>query len=126
MGYTWSFDRDAEIWDNDEYDTVKECVDAAKAEMDLEEGQSYVYVGECVPYSPEADCTDILDRMQEQAAEMCGEVGDNWEPYDWRKKDELEELNDILTVAICAWLKKYGYYPGCYRIQNIREYLLYD
>lgn len=126
MSYTWSFDRDAEIWGNEEYDTVEACLYDAKGEARLDESQMAVYIGECVPFLPEADCTDILDRLEEQAGEMCGEVGGDWDAYNWNEKEELQELNDSLTTVVCDWLKKYGYYPGFYAIQNIREYLLMD
>ena len=124
MGYTWSFDRYADIWGNDEYDTAEECFNAAKEEAKLDECQTVVYIGECVPYIPEVDCTDILDRMQEQAGEMCGDVGGDWCAYDWHKKEELEELNDTLTSAVRDWMKKYGYYPTCCNIQNIKKYVI--
>lgn len=124
MGYTWSFDRYADMWDNEEYDTAEECFNAAKEEGKLDECQTVVYIGECVPYIPEADCTDILDRLQEQAGEMCGDIGGDWCAYDWHKKEELEELNNSLTNIVCDWLKKYGYYPGFSSIQNIKEYRL--
>lgn len=124
MGYIWNFNKDEEIWQNDEHDTIDECLKAAKKEADTDEHQTVVYIGECVPYTPEVDCTDILDRMQEQAGEMCGDVGGDWCAYDWHKKEELEELNDSLTNIVCDWLKKYGYYPGFSNIQNIKEYQL--
>lgn len=124
MGYTWNFIKSEDIWWNDEYDTVEDCLKSAKKEADMDGHQKVVYIGECVHYTPEADCIDILDMMQEQAGEMCGEAGSDWEPYDLKKKAELEELNDTLTAAICDWMKKYGYYPTCYSVQNVREYSL--
>ncbi|MCI6468148.1 MAG: hypothetical protein MSA90_22125 [Faecalicatena sp.] len=124
MGYIWNFKEDEDLWFNDEHDTVEECLEEARKEAERDEHQAIVFIGECIPYTPEADCTDILDRMQEQAGEMCGEVGGDWCAYKWLKKEELEELNDTLTSAVCDWMKKYGYYPTFYSIQNIREYQL--
>lgn len=124
--YTWEWNRDTEIWNNDEYDTLEECIKAAKEEAKLDKHKTVVYIGECVPYAPKADCTDVLDRMQEQAEETCGEAGEDWEAYDWHKKDELEELDRTITTAACDWMKAYGYYPACYSIQNIKAYLLDD
>ena len=124
MGYIWNFNKDAEIWQNDEHDTIDECLKEAKKKAEMDEHQTVVYIGECVPYIPEADCTDILDRMQEQAGEMCGDVGDDWCAYDWHKKEELEELNDTLTSAVRVWMKKYGHYPTCCNIQNIKKYVI--
>lgn len=122
MGYIWNFREDEDIWLNDEHDTVEECLKEARRAAEGDEHQTVVYIGECIAYTPEADCTDILDRIQEQAGDVCGEVGGDWCAYDWHKKEELEELNDTLTSAICSWMKKYGYYPTCRSIQNIKKY----
>lgn len=125
MGYTWNFKRNEKVWENDEYDTIRECFEAAKREAD--ESQPVVYIGESVRYSPKANCTDILDRFLDDAWEMCGEEYDcDWKPYNRHKKDELEELNNSLTPIICGWLKKYGYYPEFYEIKSIKEYFLYN
>lgn len=124
MRYTWNFNKNAEIWLNEQCDAVDECIQAAT--KDTDNHQTAVYIGECVQYTPEADCTDIIDRMQEQAGDTCGEVGGDWEAYDWHNKDELEELNNTLMAAVCDWMKKYGYYPTCHSIQNIKEYMLHN
>lgn len=120
--YTWNFNKDAELWNNGIFATVDDCVEDAKDYMTTE---SVVYVGEVVPFVPTTDCTDILDRMEEDAFDHCGEVAELWEPYDYKKKYEIDELDKKLTEVILEWLKKYGREPHIYNIQKIKEYSLW-
>lgn len=78
MGYIWNFNKDEEIWQNDEHDTIDECLKAAKKEADMDEHQTVVYIGECVPYTPEVIARISLiecKNRQEKCAEMWGAIG---------------------------------------------------
>ena len=129
--YAWNFNKDAEVWQNDTFDTIEECIKDARRIVSEEahymidcEAPSVVYIGEVIPFVPTADCTDILDRIEEDAFDHCGEVAELWEPYDYKKKDEIDELDQKLTDVVVEWLKKYGREPHIYNIQKIKEYSL--
>jgi len=128
--YSWNFDGDAEIWGNDDFDTIEECLVAAKEEAKQiayypEEIPAEVYIGENQPFVPWADAENVLDTLQEQAAEFAGEVGCDWDAYDYKKQSELNELSEKLSDVVREWFKKYGYEPHFYAINNIKKYRLY-
>lgn len=129
--YAWNFNKDAEVWANDTFTTIEECIKDARRIISEEahytidyEAPSVVYIGEVIPFIPTVDCTDILDRMEEDAFDHCGEAAELWETYDYKKKDEIDELDQKLTDVVLEWLKKYNREPHIYNIQKIKEYSL--
>ena len=127
--YSWDFNGEAEHWRNDPCDTVEECIAAARRAVEQKDYQTdeppkTVFIGENVQFAPSVDPETVLEHVEEDASEFAGEVGDDWEAYDQKKKDELNELGDSLTHIVNEWLKKYGYEPDFYAIQNIKPYQL--
>lgn len=133
MSYTWSFDRDAEIWNNATFSTVKECIEEA-VEISKDYGiynpaPTKVYVGECDEFVPCVDGERVLEQLEQDAADECGEVGEDWNAFEYGTKKgvkEISELDEALTAATVEWLKKYGYHPTFYSVENIREYPLQE
>lgn len=121
--YSWDFNKNAEIWYNETYDTVDDCI-ADAVETAKEDGEDYdtVYVGENIPYIPSIDAESILDALQEQAYDFAGEIGGDWCAYNHKQTEELEELSELLSTVVCDWMKKYGYYPTFYAIEKIKPY----
>jgi len=129
--YSWDFDGDAERWNNDSHDTVEECVEDAicaitAGEHNYAETPAVVYIGENREFIPRVDVTQILDALEEQAYDECGEIGGDWQTYDWKKKerDDVEELAEELNKVVIAWLTKYSRVPHFYTVENIKEYPL--
>lgn len=127
--YSWSFDRDAEIWCAGE-STIRKCLAAAK-EATKEYGvynkaPSVVYIGENILYTPSVDAEDILDKIAEDAWDFAGEAAEGWDAYNSKKQDELDELSEQITKNVKQWLKKYKYEPNFCAIQNIRKYSLIE
>lgn len=120
MKYTWNFDRNAEYWNNDEYDTVEECIKDARNNM-ISDEDYVVYIAEVVPFEPKIDADDILCRLEEDAYEECGEFAEDWNVYEANKDDEL---SNALTQVLIDWLKKHHLMPNFYTVENIREYSL--
>jgi hypothetical protein len=75
-------------------------------------------------FAPYIDAESVLDGIQAQASDFCGEPGDEWYAYDHKKHDELDELSDELTAVVIAWFEKYGYSPLFWAVENIKEYPL--
>jgi len=126
--YAWNFDSDAELWYNDNFDTIEECISAAKESIKSgnEDLRDIVYVGETNSFIPHVDAEWVLDQLVEDAAEFAGEVSDGWDAYDYKKKSELEELSEALSKCVLEWLKKYGREPEFYAVENIHSYALND
>ncbi|BAE83984.1 hypothetical protein [Desulfitobacterium hafniense] len=127
--YSWNFNGEAENWGNDTFGTIEECIAAAReavAEGDYRESEppTVVYIGENVAFVPRVDPETVLDNLGEEAVDFAGEVGFDWESYDHKRQDELTELADSLSRVVNRWLKKYGYAPSFWAIQNIKRYRL--
>lgn len=127
--YSWDFNEEAENWGNDPYDTVEECLAAARqavAERDYQTDTppEVVYIGENAPFVPRVDPDTVLEDIEEQAADFAGDLGGDWNASDYKKRDELTELADSLSRVVNEWLKKYGYEPNFYAVQNIKAYQL--
>lgn len=122
--YSWSFDGDAALWRNSA-DSIKDCISEAETEngYDGYENET-VYIGANVPFIPTVDAESILDQIQEDAGEFAGEIGCEWDAYSYKKMDEITELNDALTKVVHDWMRKYGYYPNFYQVNNIKPYPL--
>ena len=127
--YSWDFDNDAEFWNNDPHDTVEECVEAAivaisAGEHGCEEMPTAIYIGENKEFIPDVDGFQVLEALVEQASEQCGELGGDWDAYDWHKREEVYELEEELNKVVIAWLTKYNRMPNFYSVENIKEYPL--
>lgn len=119
--YTWNFNKDAELWNNEIFATVGDCINDARDYMTAE---SVVYVGEVVTFGISVDSEIMLDALEEEAFEFCGESSEGWNAYDHKKRDEINELNEQLSEIVSAWMKKYGYEPYFYAVENIKEFRL--
>lgn len=127
--YSWNFNRDDELWYNGSEDSIEDCIEAAKQVVTDEDYQTdeppqKVYIGENIPYIPAVDVESILEHLQEQAYDQCGEVGYDWDAYDHKKKEEMQELEEKLNEVVSEWLKKYNYYPNMWNVENIKEHYL--
>lgn len=119
MKYTWEYSENEEIWRNDIFDTVEDCILDAKENYCVESGTD-IAVGEVVPWEPYVMATDILERLEEEAYDEVGEVGGDWNAFNYNKdKEKLEELSDKITEIVKQWLKDNGTYPDFYRIENV-------
>lgn len=118
MKYTWEYE-ETDIWRHDLFDTIEDCILDAKENYLIDPGTEIV-VGEAVLWEPYVWAGDILDRLEEDAYEECGEVAEDWYAYNYRKhENKLDELSDKLTEIIMHWLKDNGTYPDFYRIENV-------
>ena len=120
--YSWSFTDVGNEWDEDTFDSIDECIEAARQENQLLEEHSYktVFIGENVPFVPTVHVESILDYAQEQIDFIDYDVP----LYDYKKKDELYELEKSMTTVLHDWLRKYEYYPKVYSIENVKKWAL--
>lgn len=118
MEYTWSFDR--EIWENDKYDTIAECIETARECMRNDKYDT-VYIGEAVLYQPEIEADDVLKILKNNAYIKCSKVAECWKPLG---KDKDGELGNALTKVLLEWLKKHNLMPDFGIVKNIQEYSL--
>ena len=115
MRYTWTNNPDDEIWGNDCFDTIEECIKDAVS-SGYKKGDT-IAIGEVVEFIPRVSGYSVLDGLETDAYEECGEVSEGWIDY---SKEEVEKLSDKLTSVIQEWLKETNQEPTFYSIQNIK------
>lgn len=118
--YTWNYNEDDEYWNHDDFNTIDECVADAKENYKMKVGQR-IAIGEPDVFKISVDSTTILDGIEEQAYDECGDVSESWDSYDYKNdKEGIEELSKQLTKCVEEWLEKRNNMPSFYRITNIR------
>ena len=129
--YAWEFSKDVEYWGNGTCDTIQECIEEAKEA--IEEGfhdkQEIIYIGDVSMFVPMVCGEDVVEHIEEQAADEYGDVADGWEPWlTLRERDGEEnarrawsELDTMLSQVLNGWLAKHNLTPDFYMIENIRE-----
>jgi len=123
--FCWNFNELDEIWFNDTHGTIEECI--AEAVAQNEDGRRFVYVGECVPYKVHCSIISILEDIATDAIDQCGEVAEDWEPYDLGKDGldgSLDELENAITDLVVNWLSKKKRLPVFSSIKNVKKYPL--
>jgi hypothetical protein len=118
--FTWSYNENDELWQHDDFDTKEECILDAKENYQMKAGDS-IAIGVSVPFAPSIDGERILEQLEEDAYEECGETSEGWIDY---KKDNIERLSNTLTKCINDWLKDTKQEPTFYQIANIETVTL--
>lgn len=113
--FTWTFNPD-ELWQNDTYDTVEECLNEARRNP-YYEGQN-IYIGEVTPYTFAVDTEGVLERLNEQAFYEVGEAVGDW-PYS-EPSEDLDKLAEKLTECVTEWLREHNDLPSFYKVGNVR------
>jgi len=126
--FCWSFNKNEEVWYNDTHSSIQECALEAKR-INKENGSEhdFVYIGECVPFVVQCDALTILDELEGHAADQCGEIGEEWNSYNYKEDTadgSLEELENAITNIVIEWLKKKGRMPTFWSIENVEKYSL--
>lgn len=124
--YTWNFDRNAENWNNGEFDNVAECLqEASKMKEYYKLETEIVYVAETKPYTIYCNIDALLDQVGESAYDEIGEAAEDWYTYDPVKdKDDLEKLEKEITQLVTKFLEKTNNLPHFYYIENVKSYNL--
>lgn len=111
--YTWNESEKDELWHHDCFDTVEECIKDAKENYGYKAGET-IAVGITEPFVVSIDARDVLERLEEDAYEECGEASEGWLDY-----KNIGKLSEKLTECVNEWLKETNQEPGFYRIHSI-------
>ena len=112
-----------QLWLNETFGTIEECIQDAK-QFEREDGKriGLIHIGETEEFVPRANVGMILDEIEGEAINQCGEAGIYWIEGDLLDKKHREELQEEIDKAIHAWLRKHGRYPKIYAVKNIKKY----
>lgn len=120
--YTYELNSSKDIWTNETFDTIDECIEDAKNNYDLKIGDK-IYVGETESIDSCIDSIDYADRIigmiQEQVWDTVGEVSEDY--LNDITKEQEKQLNDKLVEVINTWLKETNNEPKYYNIISIQE-----
>jgi hypothetical protein len=115
--YTWNTSMDAEWWDYGIFESIEECIEDSKNY----EVTDSIFVGEVEPYEINVDADRVLEDLEQDASDECGEAAEGWCPSYDIERTEIDHLSAKLTNIVRAWLKQQNYLPHFYNIINIRE-----
>ena len=149
--WTYNYETDAERWDcEEEFDTKAEAIAAARERAPEYAHENYgddaadylencsFDVGQICAVHFDIDAERIIEDMQEQFGDQCGDVSEYWmetpkRPY-WRDRTDEEKsefaqlqeahqknintLSDRLHDVVEEWLKEIGETPNFSSIEN--------
>lgn len=129
----WSYNEcGSEYWSNDDYETRQDAIEAAfenedfvKSNVEKDDEKNYmlpIAVGEIKQPNicDSQDVADVvLDFIRDHHADVYGEHGCDY--LDNVKKEQEDELNELLTKVIDEWADKYKLQPTHYLIENTDE-----
>jgi len=115
---TWNYRKTDELWGHDEYETEEECISDAKENYGMEVGDT-IAIGTVYPYVVCIDAETVLDALEENAYEECGEVVEDWKTYSKDNKEELDNLTNELTECVNRYLLSVKEVPSFYKIDDI-------
>jgi len=116
---TWSYSENDEIWQHDNFETEEECVLDAKENYRMKSGES-IAIGTVYPYTVSIDVETMLERIEEDAYEECGEAAESW-VISSRKHfgKEMDDLQEKVTELVDAYLDKISEKPTFSKVDNI-------
>lgn len=125
MIYSWSFDGDAELWNNGIFDTVAECIADAKETNHLNDNQyDCVYICEAKMFEMLFHAESLLEYASEQAFDLCGDASCGWLDNIYDNENAKHELEDGVNDLFKKWCKKHNEAPSFFAVDNIKKYEL--
>lgn len=117
--YTWSESATDELWIHDLFETEEDCIKDAKDNYCKRIGEE-IAIGTVVPYEVNVDVDCMLEQLETDAYDECGEVAESWN-ISTRKghEKEIDELQEKITELVNEYLEKIGEKPSFYKIDNI-------
>ena len=114
--FTWNYSESDELWQHDEFKTEEECILDAKENYEMKVGDE-IAIGTIYPYRVIVDVDRMLESIEEEAYEECGEVSESWN-ISSRKLygKEIDELQEKVTKLVEDYLIKIKENPNFYKI----------
>ena len=121
--YAWSRHKTDEIWRGGICDSVKECVEEAKAEG-YTDTETFA-IGYIEPYQVDyVNADQIIEYLQEDAAENVGEVSEDWLTN--ITSEQYADLESRVRKVVLEWLKECNEEPTFYKVLPFDELTLQE
>lgn len=127
--YTWMDYTNADIWNHDTFETVQECIDDAKENYLMKQGET-IYVGKCKDVSiGGVDLDDTLWRVEEDMYEQVGEASEGWNIYSTigcyaDRRPIYDKYNEKFRRLVKDYIEEIGETPKFYKIINEQEVVI--
>jgi len=116
---TWNYKETDELWGHDQYKTEEECILDAKENYGMELGDT-IAIGTVYPYIVSADIDVLLEQLEQDAYEECGDAAEDWDISDSKHYGkEMDRLQEEVTKCINRYLLSIKEVPSFYKIDNI-------
>lgn len=120
--YIWNEYEYDEVWCHDMFETKEECIQDAIGNYGIKPGET-IYIGKVYEYIPTADVDSMLENMEQDAYEECGDPAEDWYISSRKGNEEaFDELCDRVNAAVNEYLKKIGMIPHFYKIDNVHSF----
>ena len=127
--YTWMDYPNADIWNHDTFETIQECIDDAKENYLMKQGET-IYIGECQDVSIGGiDLDDTLCRVEEDMYEQVGEVSEGLDIYSTSgyyadRKPIYDKYNEKFRQLVMDYIEEIDEIPKYYNIINEQEVVI--
>ena len=118
--YTWSNNKNDELWQHDIFSSKEECIADAKENYEIKSGET-IAIGVSIPYVVNVDAERVLENLEEQAFEQCGEACEGWIDY---KHEDIIRLSNALSDCVNAWLKETKQEPNFWQVDDIETVVI--
>lgn len=103
----------APVWSNGVFDSIEMCLYDAKKGGYCD---NKIAISECEEFEIQIDAYFVLEMLQNQAYEECGDVVVGW---DFEEKT-IDELSKRLSECVKNWIVDTKQEPNFYKIKNTR------
>lgn len=112
--YSWSVDGERFYG---EFDIPEEAIlDAREQNKNVD----FIFVGENVPFNPQIDGDDIIERIRQNAYDEVGDIAEIYLSEVSEKK--ISKLSDMLTDTFNIWAEETGNKVNIWSVENVKEY----
>ena len=116
---TWNYKETDELWQRDQFKTEEGCILDAKGNYGMKTGYT-IAIGTVYPYTVSADVDVLLEQLEQDAYEECGEAAENWDISSRIHYDEqIDKLHFEVTECVERYLSSINEVPSFYRIDDI-------
>jgi len=112
---------DEENWNEDDYyDTKEEAIENGRLEG-IDRGETQYQVGQISMFCPSICAESIIENIEENAYDECGEHGEDCMSC---TKEELNKLQNMLDETLNKWMDETNNRPMIYKIENSRNFVI--
>lgn len=110
----------AEVFYGGPYNSIEEALRRAPNDLGLT-APCAVYIGESDAFWPHIDAWSVLEQLECDAHEHCGEVSAQWRPSS-EPTPALDELSSALDAVLEQWMEKRKLTPTIAGVKNVKRY----